>query len=69
MTCLTRLFQFHPLQFPQLTGLFRLPGLVTLSLFMALAPLQAAAQNMVIKGANILDVTTGDMIKNHVVIV
>jgi imidazolonepropionase-like amidohydrolase len=69
MTCLTRLFQFHPRQFPQLTGLFRLPGLVTLSLFVALAPFQAAAQNMVIKGANILDVTTGDMIKNHVVIV
>ena len=69
MTCLTRLFQFHPLQFPQLTGLFRLPGLVTLSLFVTLAPFQAGAQNMVIKGATILDVTNGDMIKNHVVIV
>lgn len=69
MTCLTRLFQFHPLQFLQLTGLFRLPRLVTLLLFVALAPLQAAAQNMVIKGATILDVTNGDMIKNHVVIV
>ena len=36
---------------------------------MALAPFQVAAQNMVIKGATILDVTNGDMIKNHVVIV
>jgi imidazolonepropionase-like amidohydrolase len=35
----------------------------------ALAPSQAAAQNMVIKGATILDVSNGDMIKNHVVIV
>ena len=69
MTCLTRLFQFHQRQFSQLTGLFRLPGLVTLSLFVTLAPFQAGAQNMVIKGATILDVTNGDMIKNHVVIV
>jgi imidazolonepropionase-like amidohydrolase len=57
------------LQFSQLIGLVRLPGLATLSLFAALAPFQAAAQNMVIKGVTILDVTTGDMIKNHVVIV
>ena len=69
MTCLTRLFQFHQRQFSQLTGLFRLPGLVTLSLFVTLAPFQAGAQNMVIKGATILDVTNGAMIKNHVVIV
>jgi len=69
MTCLTRLFQFHQRQFSHLTGLFRLPGLVTLSLFVTLAPFQAGAQNMVIKGATILDVTNGDMIKNHVVIV
>jgi len=69
MTCLTRLFQFHQRQFSQLTGLFRLQGLVTLALFVTLAPFQAGAQNMVIKGATILDVTNGDMIKNHVVIV
>ena len=36
---------------------------------MAFAPFQVAAQNIVIKGATILDVTNGDMIKNHVVIV
>jgi imidazolonepropionase-like amidohydrolase len=34
-----------------------------------LAPFHVAAQNMVIKGATILDVTNGDMVKNHVVIV
>ena len=60
-------FQFSP--FLRLVRLVRLPGLVTLSLFVALAPFQATAQNMVIKGANILDVTNGDMLKNHVVIV
>jgi imidazolonepropionase-like amidohydrolase len=74
MTRFTRLFssfwsQLYRLQFSQLIGLVQLPGLVTLLLFVALAPFQAAAQNMVIKGATILDVTTGDMIKNHVVIV
>ena len=74
MTRFTRLFssfrsQLFRLQFPQLKRLVRLPGLATLSLFVALAPFQATAQNMVIKSATILDVTTGDMIKNHVVIV
>jgi imidazolonepropionase-like amidohydrolase len=57
------------LQFSQLIGLYRLPGIATLSLFVAFAPFQAIAENMVIKGATILDVTNGDMIKNHVVIV
>jgi imidazolonepropionase-like amidohydrolase len=74
MTRFTRLFwsfrsQLFRFQFPQLKRLVRLPGLATLSLFVALAPFQATAQNMVIKGAAILDVTKGDMIKNHVVIV
>lgn len=69
MTSLTRLFEFYPLQFPKFSGLFRVLGLVTLSLFVALAPFQAGAQNMVIKGATLLDVTNGDMIKNHLVIV
>ena len=62
-------FQFFRFQFSQLIRLVRHSGLVALSLFVALAPLQADAQNMVIKGATILDVTNGDMIKNHVVIV
>ena len=71
MTRFTRLFssfrsQFFRLQFAQLIGLARLTAL---SLVVALAPFQVAAQNMVIKGATILDVTNGDMIKNHVVIV
>jgi imidazolonepropionase-like amidohydrolase len=57
------------LQFSQLSGLVRRPTLTALSLVVALAPFQVAAQNMVIKGATILDVTNGDMIKNHVVIV
>jgi imidazolonepropionase-like amidohydrolase len=37
--------------------------------FIALTPLQAIAEDMVIKGATILDVTNGDMVKNHVIIV
>ena len=74
MTRFTRRFssfrsQLCRFQFSQLTGLIRLPGLATLSLCVAFAPFQVAAQNMVIKGATILDVTNGDMIKNHVVIV
>ena len=74
MTRFTRLFssfgsQLCRLQFSQLTALIRLPGLATLSLCVAFAPFQVAAQNMVIKGATILDVTNGDLIKNHVVIV
>ena len=74
MTRFTRLFssfrsQLCRFQFFQLTALIRLPGLATLSLCVAFAPFHVAAQNMVIKGATILDVTNGDMIKNHVVIV
>ena len=74
MTRFTRLFsslgsQLCQLQFSQLTNLARHLGLTALSLFVALSPFHAAAQNMVIKGATILDVTNGDMIKNHVVIV
>ena len=66
MTRFTRLFQvfqIHPSKF------YRIPGLATLSLLVALTPFQAVAQNMVIKGATILDVATGSMITNHVVIV
>ena len=74
MTRFTWLFssfrsQLCRFQFPQLGELIRLPGLATLLLFVAFVPFQATAQNMVIKGATILDVTNGDMIKNHVVIV
>ena len=74
MARFTRLFssfrsQLCGFQFSQLTALIRLPGLATLSLCVAFAPFHVAAQNMVIKGATILDVTNGDMIKNHVVIV
>ncbi len=74
MTRFTWLFssfrsQLCQFQFPQLTELVRLPGLATLLLFVAFVPFQATAQNMVIKGATILDVTDGDLIKNHVVIV
>ena len=74
MTRFTRLFSFFRsqlcrLQFSQLSGLVRRPTLTALSLVVALAPFQVAAQNMVIKGATILDVTNGDMVKNHVVIV
>ena len=74
MTRFTWLFSFFRsqlcrFQFPQLAELVRLPGLATLLLFVAFVPSQATAQNMVIKGATILDVTNGDMIKNHVVIV
>ena len=74
MTRFTRLFssfrsQLCRFQFSQLTALTRRPTLTALSLVVALAPFQVAAQNMVIKGATILDVTNGDMIKNHVVIV
>ncbi len=74
MTRFPRLFssfrsQLCRFQFSQLTALIRLPGLATLSLCLAFAPFQVAAKNMVIKGATILDVTNGDMIKNHVVIV
>ena len=74
MTRFTQLFssfrsQVFRFKFSRFLRLVRLPGLATLSLFVAFAPFQAAAQNMVIKGATILDVTNGDMIKNHVVIV
>jgi len=74
MTRFTRLFssfrsQLFQFQFSPFFRLVRLPELATLSLFVAFSPFQAAAQNMVIKGATILDVTNGDMIKNHVVIV
>ena len=74
MTRFTWLFssfrsQLCRFQFPQLAELFRLPGLATLLLFVAFVPFQATAQNMVIKGATILDVTDGNLIKNHVVIV
>ena len=69
MTRFTRLLSFFRSQLFQLIGLARFPGLATLSLFVALAPFQAAAQSMVIKGATILDVTNGDMLKNHIVIV
>ena len=74
MTRFTWLFssfrsQLCRFQFPQLCELIWLPGLATLLLFVAFVPFQATAQNMVIKGATILDVTNGDMIKNHVVIV
>ena len=74
MTRFTRLFssfksQLFRFQFFPFLQLLRIPGLTALSLFVALAPLQAPAQNMVINGANILDVTNGDLIKNHVVIV
>ena len=47
----------------------RLTRLLTLLVFIALTPLQANAEDMVIKGATILDVTNGDMVKNHVIIV
>jgi len=56
-------------RFRQLTPLLRSYRLPTLSLMIALASLDAVAQNMAIKGATILDVTNGEMIKNHVVIV
>lgn len=74
MTRFTWLFssfrsQLCRVQFPQLAELFRLPGLAKLLLFVAFVPFQATAQNMVIKGATILDVTDGGLIKNHVVIV
>ena len=74
MTRLTRLFlsfmsQLCRFQFFPFLRLARRPTLTALSLVVALAPFQVAAQNMVIKGATILDVTNGDMIKNHVVIV
>jgi imidazolonepropionase-like amidohydrolase len=57
---------FRFCQLAPLLSSFRLP---TLSLVVALASIDAVAQNMAIKGATILDVTNGDMIKNHVVIV
>ena len=74
MTRFTRRFssfrsQLCRFEFSQLAGLARRPTLTALSLVVALAPFQVAAQNMVIKGAAILDVTNGDLIKNHVVIV
>ena len=74
MTRLTRLFlsfmsQLCRFQFFPFLRLARRPTLTVLSLVVALAPFQVAAQNMVIKGATILNVTNGDMIKNHVVIV
>ena len=58
------MFRFY--QLAPLLSSFRLP---TLSLVVALASIDAVAQNMAIKGAAILDVTNGEMIKNHVVIV
>ena len=74
MTRFTRLFssfrsRLFLFEFSQVIQIVRLPALTALSLFVTLTPFQAAAQNMVIKGATILDVTNGDMIKNHVVIV
>ena len=74
MTRFTWLFssfrsQLCRFQFFAFLRLVRLPGLTALSLFVTLASFQAAAQNMAIKGATILDVTNGDLIKNHVVIV
>ena len=57
------MFRFY--QLAPLLSSFRLP---TLSLVVALASIDAVAQNMAIKGATILDVTNGEMIKNHVVI-
>ena len=74
MTRSTRLFssfrsQLFRLRFSHLIGLARRPTLTALSLVVVLAPFHVAAQNMVIKGATILDVTNGDMVKNHVVIV
>ena len=66
MTRFTRLFQVFQIH---LSKFYRIRELATLSLFLALTPFQAVAQNMVIKGATILDVTTGSMIKNHVVVV
>ena len=74
MTRFARLFSYFRselsrFQFSQLLGLVRLPGLAALLLCVASAPFHAVAQNMVIKGATILNMTTGDMIKNHVVIV
>ena len=57
---------FRFCQLAPLLSSFRLP---TLSLVVALASIDAVAQNMAIKGATILDVTNGEMIKNHVVIV
>lgn len=56
-------------RFYQLGPLFSSLRLPTLSLVVALASIDAFAQNMAIKGATILDVTNGEMIKNHVVIV
>jgi len=56
-------------RFCQLAPLLRSFRLPTLSLVVALASIDAVAQNMAIKGATILDVTNGEMIKNHVVIV
>ena len=57
---------FRFCQLAPLLSSFRLP---TLSLVVALASIDAVAQNMAIKGATILDVTNGEMVKNHVVIV
>ena len=58
---------FRLSQLTPLLRTFRLPP--TLSLIFVLVSLDAVAQNMAIKGATILDVTNGEMIKNHVVIV
>ena len=57
------------LRVKQLTPLLRSLRILPPSLVIALASLDAVAQNMAIKGATILDVTNGEMIKNHVVIV
>lgn len=42
---------------------------VLTALTLCLVGMTATAQNMVVKGATILDITNGNMIKNHVVIV
>ena len=57
------------LRVKQLARLLRSLRILPPSLVIALASLDAVAQNMAIKGATILDVTNGEMIKNHVVIV
>ena len=53
----------------QLAPLLETFRLSPLALIFVLVSLDAVAQNMAIKGATILDVTNGEMIKNHVVIV
>ena len=53
----------------QLIPLLRSLRLLPPSLVIALASLDAVAQNIAIKGATILDVTNGETIRNHVVVV